>query len=120
MTADAELDALPLEQLDDLWDFDDPAASEERFRSLLPRARAEARGAVLGELLSQLARAQGLQRRFDDAEATLREAGAARRGRRRRRNFSVRARPRRMARRRAHGTRAHRPVVDRPLSPLTR
>jgi tetratricopeptide (TPR) repeat protein len=77
MTADAELDAIPLEQLDDLWDFDDPAASEERFRSLVPRARTEAGGALLAELLSQLARAQGLQRRFDDAEATLREAQRA-------------------------------------------
>ena len=68
---------LALEQLDLLWDYDDPAASEERFRALLPRARTERDGALLAELLTQLARAQGLQRRFDLAERTLDEAEQA-------------------------------------------
>jgi tetratricopeptide (TPR) repeat protein len=42
-----------------LWNFGDPAGSEARF-------------AALGvEVTTQIARAQGLQRRFDDAHATL-------------------------------------------------
>ena len=42
-----------------LWDFGDPVASEQRFLAL---------GL---EVQTQAARAQGLQRRFDDAHATL-------------------------------------------------
>lgn len=69
--------AVPLEQLDTLWDFDDPAASERRFAALLPRARTEGDGAFLAETLTQLARAQGLQRHFHDAWQTLAEAERA-------------------------------------------
>jgi hypothetical protein len=69
-----EPDTVPLEQLDALWDFDDPAESERRFEMLLPRARGEHDGAYLAETLTQLARAQGLQRRFEDADRTLDEA----------------------------------------------
>ena len=67
-------DPFRLVQLDELWDFDDPAESERRFAALLPRAREENGGAHLGELLTQLARAQGLQRRFDAARQTLDQA----------------------------------------------
>jgi len=66
-----------LGELDLLWDFDDPAGSEARFRALLPRARRDEEGAYEAELLTQLARAQGLQRRFDDAAATLDDAERA-------------------------------------------
>ena len=68
---------VPLDELDGLWNFDDPAASERRFRALLPRARTENDGAYLAETLTQLARAQGLQRRFEDAERTLADAERA-------------------------------------------
>lgn len=56
-----------------MWNFGDPAASEQRFveeltRLTSPHARAE--------LLTQIARARGLQRRFDDANATLDEVEA--------------------------------------------
>ena len=68
---------LPLDRLDELWDFGDPAASEQRFASLLPRARSEHEGPSLAEVLTQLARAQGLQGRFDDADRTLDEAEAS-------------------------------------------
>jgi tetratricopeptide (TPR) repeat protein len=56
---------------DDLWDFDDPVATEERFRRILPEV--SRRGDVDAELqlLTQIARAQGLQRRFDEARETL-------------------------------------------------
>ena len=53
--------------IDRLWDFDDPAASEGRFRERLATAEGDERL----ELLTQVARAQGLQRRFDDAHRTL-------------------------------------------------
>ena len=60
-------------ELDTLWDFADPAGSEQRFRVVLARTREE----DLAEVLTQIARAQGLQRRFDEADRTLDEADAA-------------------------------------------
>ncbi len=50
-----------------LWDFDDPAASEQRFRAA---AEAETGGERL-VLLTQVARALGLQDRFAEGHATL-------------------------------------------------
>lgn len=73
---DVDAATVPLDELDRLWDFDDPAGSERRFVALVPRARVEHDGARLAELLTQLARAQGLQRRFEDADRTLDEAAA--------------------------------------------
>lgn len=55
--------------IDRSWDFDDPAASEARFRDGLATATDDDRL----ELLTQIARAQGLQRRFNDAHHTLDE-----------------------------------------------
>jgi tetratricopeptide (TPR) repeat protein len=63
-------------ELDTRWDFGDPAASEARFRELLASARGAHSGELACETLTQVARAQGLQRRFDDAAATLDEADA--------------------------------------------
>ena len=57
--------------LDRWWDFDHPAASEATFREEL--ARLPQTSAARLELLTQLARAQGLQRRFGAADATLAE-----------------------------------------------
>ena len=62
--------------LDTLWDFDDPAGSEQRFRALVERAR-DGDEPILSEALTQLARAQGLQRHFDDADRTLDDAEAS-------------------------------------------
>ena len=66
-----------LAELDRLWNFADPTGSERRFSELARRARTEDGGAFLAEVLTQLARAQGLQGRFDDADATLADAEAA-------------------------------------------
>jgi tetratricopeptide (TPR) repeat protein len=55
--------------IDRLWDFGDPAASEARFRALAPSLVDRPEPAA--ELLTQIARAQGLQRRFEEAAATL-------------------------------------------------
>lgn len=51
----------------DLWDFDDPAGSEQRFRT----AADDAHGPARDVLLTQVARALGLQERYDAAHAVL-------------------------------------------------
>jgi tetratricopeptide (TPR) repeat protein len=55
--------------LDAAWDFADPAASEARFRAERGKWPAGSREAL--EVDTQIARTQGLRRRFDDAHATL-------------------------------------------------
>ncbi len=54
-------------RIDPLWDFDDPAGSESRFRA----AAQGTSGAEAGVLLTQVARAMGLAGRFDEALALL-------------------------------------------------
>ena len=61
--------------VDELWEYADPAASEARFRDYLPEAKA-AGASALAHTLTQLARAVGMQRRFDEAHAILDEAAA--------------------------------------------
>ncbi len=51
-----------------IWNFDDPAASEQRFVGELARLNSPHERA---ELLTQIARARGLQRRFDEANEVL-------------------------------------------------
>ena len=51
----------------DLWDFDDPAGSERRFRA----GAAAGDGAERAVWLTQVARALGLQERYDEAHAVL-------------------------------------------------
>lgn len=53
--------------LDALLDFNDPATTEAGLRALLP----DAPPALRPEVLTQIARAQGLQRRFAAAHHTL-------------------------------------------------
>ncbi len=67
---------MPDAEFDALWDFDDPAGSEERFRAAVERARATGDRSV-AEAWTQLARSQGLQRRFADADHALDEAEVA-------------------------------------------
>ena len=54
---------------DALWDYNQPAATEARFQELLSQLADDP--ARQAELLTQIARAQGLQRQFDEAHATL-------------------------------------------------
>jgi tetratricopeptide (TPR) repeat protein len=63
-------------ELDALWDFGDPAGSEQRFATAVERAR-HGDERILAEALTQVARAQGLQRRFEDAGRTLDDAERA-------------------------------------------
>jgi tetratricopeptide (TPR) repeat protein len=53
---------------DALWDYDDPAASEARFRESLPTITDPQRSL---QLQTQIARALGLQRKFDEAHRML-------------------------------------------------
>lgn len=68
--------------LEDLWDFDAPETSAERFRARLEGIDAERDPTDAAETLTQLARAEGLARRpevarqlLDRAEALLDRAG---------------------------------------------
>jgi tetratricopeptide (TPR) repeat protein len=60
-----------LHDFDILWNYNDPAATEQQFRALLPRAEQGAGRSYHAQLLTQIARAQGLQSKFADAHATL-------------------------------------------------
>ncbi|WP_194396166.1 hypothetical protein [Microbacterium atlanticum] len=55
-------------RIDELWDFSDPAASEARLRAAVD---SEPDAATRAELETQVARALGLQGRFDEADAVL-------------------------------------------------
>jgi tetratricopeptide (TPR) repeat protein len=59
------------DQIDVIWDYDHPAESEAAFRRALETLDEQADGALRLELLTQIARAQGLHRRVDEAHATL-------------------------------------------------
>lgn len=63
-----------LVDLDSLWDFQHPDASERAFRSLLPAAQSSGDATYYAELLTQIARAQGMQGHFEQAHATLAQA----------------------------------------------
>jgi tetratricopeptide (TPR) repeat protein len=57
--------------LDDLWDYDDSAGSEARFRSAIGAAEAEGDAQAADEARTQLARSLGLQDRFSEGHAEL-------------------------------------------------
>lgn len=59
---------------DTLWDYNRPGETEMKFRELLPAARATGDPSYHAQLLTQIARAEGLQRKFDEAHQTLDEA----------------------------------------------
>jgi tetratricopeptide (TPR) repeat protein len=57
--------------VDALWDFSNAAASEIRFREALDQFGQSGDRDLHGEILTQIARAEGLQKRFAEAHATL-------------------------------------------------
>ena len=67
---------VPLAKFDELWDYGDPAATEAKFRALLPEAESGGDASLHAQLLSQIARTEGLQRRFEEADSTLLRAEA--------------------------------------------
>jgi tetratricopeptide (TPR) repeat protein len=60
-----------LPDLDAIWDYNDPAGTELKFRSLAPGIRETGDVEAYAELLTQIARTEGLQRKFDEAHQTL-------------------------------------------------
>jgi tetratricopeptide (TPR) repeat protein len=61
---------------DHLWDYDHPAETEQKFRRILGIAETSGDLSYTIQLLSQIARAQGLQREFAAAHKTLDKAQA--------------------------------------------
>ena len=53
-----------LPDFDALWDYEQPAKTEVAFRALLSQAEASGNPSYYIELLTQIARTQGLQRDF--------------------------------------------------------
>jgi tetratricopeptide (TPR) repeat protein len=60
-----------LPDLASLWRWDDPAASERAFRAAVVQAQAAGAGDYEAEAWTQVARSEGLQKHFDEAQATL-------------------------------------------------
>src|SRR5712692_6701458 len=60
-----------LPDFDSLWDYEHPGATERKFRELLPVALDSLDLSYLSQLLTQVARAEGLQRKFQEAHKTL-------------------------------------------------
>ena len=56
---------------DALWNFNDPAGTEARFRELVPAAVQSGDRGRHAELMTQIARTLGLQRKFPDAHNEL-------------------------------------------------
>ena len=69
----SELRSSELPAFDSLWDYNDPAGTESKFRELLARASQSSDPSYAAELLTQIARTQGLQQKFAEAHATLDE-----------------------------------------------
>jgi tetratricopeptide (TPR) repeat protein len=60
-----------LPDFDALWNYGDPAGTEEKFRALVPKAEAAGNADYLAQLWTQIARTKGLRREFDEAHAIL-------------------------------------------------
>ena len=61
---------------DSFWNYDDPSGTEAKFREVLPKVRESADPGYVAELLTQIARAQGLQQKYADAHSTLDQVDA--------------------------------------------
>ncbi len=57
-----------------LWNFGNPSETEQKFCALLPHAEVANDPSYLAQLLTQIARTQGLQGKFDEAHSTLDQA----------------------------------------------
>ena len=64
-------DATALPDFDVLWDYNRPDTTEARFREILPLAESSGDASYRAQLTTQIARAQGLQMKFDEAHRTL-------------------------------------------------
>lgn len=57
----------------EMWDLDDPAGTEVKFRAILSHAKASGETSYYLQLLTQIARSLGLQHKFDEASILLDE-----------------------------------------------
>lgn len=62
-------DSAAYPEFDQLWDYNNPDKTEEKFRALL--SQVQDNDVYQAELLTQIARTQGLQRQFEEAHDTL-------------------------------------------------
>ena len=62
---------MPQLHFDALWDYQHPDQTEAAFRQLLPQAEHNHDRSYHLQLLTQIARTQGLQRQFAEAHKTL-------------------------------------------------
>lgn len=69
-----QLTNIDSQSIDALWDYDQPKVSEARFRQLLAEVTNDTPLTI--EVLTQIARSQGLQRQFEAAHQTLDQAQA--------------------------------------------
>jgi tetratricopeptide (TPR) repeat protein len=63
-----------LPEFDQLWDYSDPAKTEQTFVEIYAKFKESAAPSYLAQLLSQIARTQGLQGKFDLGFKTIQEA----------------------------------------------
>jgi tetratricopeptide (TPR) repeat protein len=61
------------EDFEKLWDYENPEQTELRFREILPNVKGAGNRSHYLQLLTQIARSEGLQRKFDTAHRTLNE-----------------------------------------------
>jgi hypothetical protein len=69
--------AFALPDFDSLWNFDQVAQTEAKFRELIPAAKASGNQEYYLQLLTQLARTQSLQNKFEEAHHLLDEVQPA-------------------------------------------
>ncbi len=61
-------------EFDKLWNYSKPDETEKKFREILPEIKASGDRSAYLQLLTQIARTLGLQRKFEDAHKLLDEA----------------------------------------------
>ena len=72
MNANEPREELP--DFDQLWNYSDPAGTEITFLDIYEKYQASASPSYLAQLLSQIARTQGLQGYFEESFETIKEA----------------------------------------------
>ncbi len=60
-----------LPNFDTLWNYDNPEETGKKFREILPEAESSGDTSYLIQLLTQIARTEGLQMKFDEAHRIL-------------------------------------------------
>ena len=63
-----------LPNFDSLWNYDKPEETGKKFREILPHAESSGDTSYLIQLLTQIARTEGLQMKFDEAHKILDKA----------------------------------------------